>query len=58
MSKEITRSAKELIGRIGDEAVPYMLKRIKELQATGDRRKADQAYQLLTEVERLMMEKS
>ena len=57
MSKEITRSAQELIGRIGDGAVPYTLKRIKKLQATGDRREADQAYQLLTELERLVTEK-
>ena len=58
MSKEITRSAQELIGRIGDEAIPYMLNRIKKFQSTGKRREADQAYLLLTELERLVMEKS
>jgi len=58
MSKEITRSAQELIGRIGDGALPYMLYRIKKFQSTGKRREADQAYLLLTEVERLLVEKT
>jgi hypothetical protein len=58
MDAEITKSARELIERVGNEAVPYMLKRIKQLQSAGKQREADQAYQLLTEVERLFVEKT
>ena len=51
---EFLASAKELIERLGSEAVAYMHDRIANLSEDGAGRDLDQAYRLLTTVERLL----
>ena len=51
---ELLASAKELIERLGNEAVAYVQDRIAQLSEGGAVRDLDQAYRLLTEVERLL----
>ena len=46
--------ATELIDRLGHDAVAYMHDRIAKLSDGGDDRELDQAYRLLTVVERLL----
>ena len=46
--------ATELIERFGNDAVSYMHDRIAKLSENGDDRELDQAYRLLTVVERLL----
>jgi hypothetical protein len=47
-------SARELIKRHGDAALPYMHDRIGNMRAAGYPRELDQAYRLLSEIERLL----
>ena len=51
---ELLASAKELIERLGNEAVTYMHDRIAQLSEGGADGDLNHAYRLLTEVERLL----
>ncbi|MBL6957828.1 MAG: hypothetical protein ISR52_02530 [Rhodospirillales bacterium] len=51
---KIHESARELIDRLGSEAIPYMHHRIEKLKTAKKPRELDQAYQLLSEVEGIL----
>lgn len=51
---DLIAPATELIDRLGHDAVAYMRDRIAKLSEGGDDRELDQAYRLLTVVERLL----
>jgi hypothetical protein len=53
-NKNIRTSARELIKRHGDAALPYMHDRIEKMRTASEPRELDQAYQLLSEIERLL----
>ncbi len=47
-------AATELVSRLGNEAVTFTRDRIARLSENGADRDLDQAYRLLTEIERLL----
>jgi len=52
MNTSIDQSAQELINRLGNGAVQYMQERIARMQQDAAPKELDQAFRLLTEVER------
>ena len=58
MDPELTDSAQELIERHGKEAIPYMKARIERFVREDNPRGLDQAYRLLSEVEKLLNEET
>jgi len=52
MNTSIDQSAQELINRLGNGAVSYMQERIDRMQQDAAPKELDQAFRLLTEVER------
>jgi len=50
----IRRSAREVVDRLGSSAIDYMHNRIAALETNGTPRERDQAYLLLTAVERIV----
>ncbi len=54
----LSTSARELIKRHGDAALPYMHDCIEMMRTADDPRELDQAYQLLSEIEHLLKKES
>ncbi len=52
----IRRSAREVVDRMGSTAIDYMHDRISAFELDGAPRDRDQAYLLLTAVERILDE--
>jgi hypothetical protein len=49
-------SARELVDRLGGDAIAYVNERITKLSEQGTSPELDQAYRLLSEVERVIEE--
>jgi hypothetical protein len=58
MAPKLTESAQELIERLDNEAVPYMKARIERFERERTPRSLNQAYRLLSEVEKLLKEET
>jgi hypothetical protein len=53
-NNKIPKSARELVDRLGNEAITYMHNRIEMKRIADDPREVDQAYQLLSAVEKIL----
>ena len=53
-NNKIRESARELVHRLGSEALPSIQDRIAKISKRGMGQELDQAYRLLTEVEEIM----
>ena len=53
---KIRQSAREVVDRLGLSAIDYMRNRIAAMDTNGTLRERDQAYRLLTAVERIVEE--
>ena len=53
-NNKIRESARELVHRLGSEALLYIQDRIAKISKRGMGQELDQAYRLLTEVEEIM----
>jgi hypothetical protein len=51
-------SARKLVDRLGGDAIAYVNERITKLSEQGTSPELDQAYRLLSEVERLIEEET
>lgn len=57
-NKNIRNSARDLVDRLGGDSVAYVNERITKLSEQGTGLDLDQAYRLLSEVERLIEKES
>lgn len=57
MNDVVKAAAEELVARLGAAATEWVQNRITLLKAAGDMRAADEAYQLLTAVERVLAQR-
>ena len=55
-NSDLTNSAQEVIDRFGGQSIAYVEERITRISIGGAIQELDQAYRLLNEVERLIVE--
>ncbi len=53
---EIRESARKLVDRLGTSAIDYVQERIATMETNGTPQERDQAYRLLSAVERIIEE--